>query len=143
MAAYLGRYQQGVELPLVLQCVDADGAPEDPLFDPVVSIYRDGEPPVVVQTLPLAADLRGVATGLFRLPVFLNHLYTTAGRYLVVFRWQDQAGGAHSIPGAFMLLPGGSPDGAVLALKYVQRPDARYLIFQCDSGQLVRGRNPR
>lgn len=140
---FLGRYQQGVELPLTLQCVDAAGAPQDPAHDPVVTVYRDASPPVLIQSIPLAADMRGVVTGFFRRPLFLNHLYGTAGRYLVVFRWQDADGVAHSRAGSFTLLPGGSSDGAVIAMAYVQRPDARYLVWQTDSGRLVRGRNPR
>lgn len=142
-AQYLGRFQQGEELPLTLQCIDSTFVPADPLYEPVATIYRDGAPPTLIETRYLAADLRGVQDGLFRLPLFLGQVYSTAGRYLVIFRWQDAGFNAHSMVASFTLLPGGSPDGAVIALKYVERPDSRYLLFQTDGGRLVRGRNPR
>lgn len=140
---YLGRYQQGQEVPLVLQCQTQAGLPDDPAAAPAATVYRDGSPPARIETVTLAADLRGVVDGLFRLPLSLDHRYGTAGRYLVVFRWVDGNGYAHQIPGSFTVLPGGSADGSVVALRYVRRPDARYLIWQTDTGRLVRGRNPR
>lgn len=142
LPVYLGRFQQGQELPLALQCVDATGAPADPVALPVITLYRDGASKVLVETRPLAADLRGVKLGSFRLALFLGEVYT-AGRYLVVFRWADANGVGHSQVGVFMLYPGGSPDGSVIALKYVERPDSRYLMWQTDAGRLLRGRNPR
>lgn len=140
---YLGRYQQGVELPLVLQCTDVNDTPNDPVDVPWVVIYRDGAPPTFKASLKMAAELRGIATGLFRLPVFLDTLYGTAGRYLVVFKWVDSNGVAHTKPASFYLLPGGHADGAILSMYYVLRPDASYLLHQNDSGRIVRGRNPR
>lgn len=139
---YLGRVQQGQELPLALQCVDATGAPADPVGLPVATFYRDGATKMRIETRPIAADLRGVKAGAFRLSLFLGELYTT-GRHLIVFRWADQNGVPHCQVATFMLLPGGSPDGAVIALKYVERPDSRYLMWQTDAGRLLRGRNPR
>lgn len=140
---YLGRFQQGDELPLTLQTTDASGVPEDPFDVPVATVYRDGATPSLVETVRLAADLRGVQAGLFRLPLFLGKLYGTAGRHLVVFRWVDADSVARQCVGCFTLLPGGSSDGNVIAMAYVQRPDARYLLWQTDAGLLLRGRNPR
>jgi hypothetical protein len=140
---FLGRFQQGVELPLALQCVNAAGAPDDPQELPRLSIYRDGASPTLVETIEMAADLRGVATGFFRRGLFLDNLYGTAGRHLAVFKWQDSGGVAHCRVASFVLLPGGSADGAAIALKYVERPDASYLLYQTDAGRLIRGRNPR
>ena len=140
---YLGRQQQGTELLLVLQCVDSADKSEDPADVPVCSIYRDGASPTLIETVDLAADLRGVLSGLFRRPLFLGDSYGTAGRHLLVYRWVDGAGRARQRVGSFYLLPGGSPDGAVIAVTYLSRPDARYLLYQTDGGQIIRGRNPR
>ncbi len=140
---FLGRYQQGQEIPLSLQCVNAAGGADDPQELPRVSVYRDGSGPAFVQTVEMAADLRGVATGFFRRGLYLDNLYGTAGRHLAVFKWQDSDGVAHCRTATFMLLPGGSADGAVIAAKYVERPDASYLLYQTDAGRLIRGRNPR
>lgn len=140
---YLGRYQQGVELPMVLQCTDVNDVANDPLDVPHVTIYRDGAPPTLKSSYRMAADLRGVATGLFRLPLFLDTLYSATGRHLVIFKWTDSNGVAHHKPASFHLLPGGHPDGAVISMYYILRPDASYLIHQNDSGRIIRGRNPR
>jgi hypothetical protein len=140
---YLGRYQQGEELPLRVQCVDAAGAPADPAAVPAATVYRDGATPTLLETVALAAQLRGVEVGVFGRPHFLGPLYATAGPHKVLYRWQDAGGVAHCLPAYFTLLPGGDADGAVIALAYAERPDARYLIYQTDGGRLVRGRNPR
>ncbi len=140
---YIGRYQCGVEVPFVLQCTDVNNSPNDPLAIPSLSIYLDGAPPVLKGTYAIPADLRGTATGVFRFPLFLDTLYRTTGRYLAIFKWTDSNGVAHHKPGSFYILPGGHPDGAILSMVYIQRPDATYLMHQNDSGRLVRGRNPR
>lgn len=140
---YAGRVQQGEELLLTLQCSTETLVPGDPGFYPRVSVYRDAEPPVLVETTRLAAADRGAATGLFRLPLFLGALYATPGHYLLVFRWQTAGGVGRCLTGSFQLLPGGDADGHVIAQAFVGRPDANHLIAQCDSGRLIRGRNPR
>lgn len=139
---YAGRYQQGEELPLALATCTAAGVPADPDDDPVVSVYRDASPPVLVETRKLAAADRGLGPGSFRLPLFLGPLYSAPGRHLLVFRYAV-GGAGRSVPGAFTLLPGGNADGAVIAQTFVARPDANHLIAECDSGRFIRGRNPR
>lgn len=140
---YLGRLSQGTEIQLVLECRTALGLGEDPLHAPIVSIYRDGATPTLLENLTMPAYLRGVAVGIFRLPHFLGSSYSVAGRHLLVFRWVDAAGRARQRVGSFYLTPGGSADGSVTAMHYVNRPDARYLMYSTDGGRLLRGRNPR
>jgi hypothetical protein len=140
---FLGRFQQGQEIPLRLQCVNAAGAADDPADVPRAQLWRDGSSPAFVETVELAADLRGVTTGFFRRGHFLGGLYANAGRYLVVFKWQDSGGTAHHRCASFVLNPGGSADGALVSVAYVERPDASYLLYGTDAGRLIRGRNPR
>jgi hypothetical protein len=140
---YRGRFQQGEELPLTIQTVDGDGLPADPTTLPVAKVYLDGATPTLLESFELAADLRGVDVAMFRLPLFLGLLYDTAGRHLVTISYIDSEGEAKVEVSSFTLLPGGSPDGAVVAMKYVERPDSRYLLWQTDGGRMVRGRNPR
>lgn len=139
---FLGRYQQGQEVPLVLQCTTASGTPDDPLYPPAVTIYRDANPPVALETRLMAAADRGVVVGLFRYPRFLVTGYS-AGRYLAVFRWTDSGDVARLKVAAFTVNPGGAADGSVIALHHVGHPEAGYLIWQTDAGWIVRGRNPR
>lgn len=140
---YLGRYQQGEELPLAVRTTDAAGAPADPQAEPVATIYRDGAALTRVKQVALAAHDRGAVAGAFRLPLFLGAEFSTAGRYLAVIRWATAGGAARCRTDCFHVLPGGDADGAVVALTFVARPDANHLVMQTDSGRLVRGRNPR
>lgn len=127
----------------MLQCTNVNDTPDDPSGIPQIQIYRDGSSPSLVQTIQIPAELRGVETGLFRYPLFLGDQYANAGRYLIVFKWNDSAGMAHVKTAAMHILPGGSADGSVIAMFQSNRPDASHLLFQCDSGRIIRKANPR
>lgn len=137
---FLGRYPQGVELPLVVQCVDA-GAAAWPDAAPVVT-FTDPTGAVVLNRV-MGADLQGVRLGTFRLPQFLGTPFATTGPYRVTARYTDASGNARVLCGSFRLLPGGDRDGAVVSMRAVRRPNANYLVYQTDGGRLARGRNPR
>jgi hypothetical protein len=138
---YLGRYQRGQELPVAVRTLTAN-APANPDAGPVLTIYRGDNPPVQVYQRVMACDLQGVAAGTFRLGVFLGQAFQ-AGHHLLVVRYPDGGGTSRVGVGSFDVLPGGSADGAVIALHPVERPSARFLVQQLDSGRLLRGRNPR
>lgn len=153
---YLGRFQQGSEIALVLQCTDAAGTPDDPTYLPWVQIWQDERndnhtddpddieaPITLIASHQIPADLRGVEDGVFRLPCFLGPLYAVAGRYIAIFKWTDSDGVAHTRSAAFHILPGGSADGTVISMFFSSRPNATYLVFQCDSGRIIRKPNPR
>lgn len=142
-AEYLGRFQQGDEISLAIQCTDAAGTPDDPSEMPTATISLDGDPPEAIDVLDLAADQRGVEDGYFRRQLHLGSRYATAGRYIVVFKWLDSDSVARVATASFHLLPGGDGDGAVIAMHSSQKPDASYLLMQCDSGKLIRKANPR
>lgn len=143
VTVYFGRPQQGVEIPIVLQCTDVNDTPDNPQSIPWVQVYRDGATPSLIISKPIPADMRRVEDGLFRLSLFLDTLYSTEGRYLVLMKWIDSDGIPHVESGSFHLLPGGAADGAVISMYSLIRQDATYLLMQCDSGRLVRKRNPR
>ena len=138
---YLGRYQQGEELPLVVQCDTAGAAASWPLVAPVVSVFNPAG--TLVLTRVLAADLQGVTVGLFRLPQFLGADFSTAGTYRLAVRYKDAGSNPRTLCGTFRLMAGGHADGAVVSLRPVRRPNANYLVYQTDGGRLARGRNPR
>jgi hypothetical protein len=137
---YLGRYPQGEELPLVVQCDDGSG-PAWPAVAPVAS-FR-GPAGTNVLSRVMAADQQGVGDGLFRLPQFLGPEFSSTGEYAVLVRYKDSAGNPRLLAGHFQLTQGGSTDGAVIAVRSVRRPNANWLVYQTDGGRLVRGRNPR
>lgn len=140
---YLGKYQQGSEIPLTLQCVDVDDAPDVPSTHPVARVLFDSATPTHLETRKLGACDQGIKDGVFRLSLFLGSLYSTAGRYLVVFKWSDSDSVAHTRISYFTVNPGGSPEGATIAMHSVERPNAGYLLRQTDSGEIIRSKNPR
>lgn len=144
-STYLGRFQQGQEIPLVLQCTDAEGSPDDPASIPQLSVFidRGASGLQMIETVDMPADLRDVVVGLFRKPLFLGAAYSEAGRYLVLFKWLDSNNVPHVKTASFHILPNGSSDGSIIAMRYTSRPDANYLIWQCDSGRIIRKPNPR
>lgn len=153
---YLGRFQQGSEIAFVLQCTDAAGSPDDPTYLPWVQIWQDERndngttdpddieaPITLISSQQIPADLRGVEDGVFRLPHFLGSLYAVKGRYIAIFKWLDSDGIAQTRAASFHVLPGGSADGSVISMFFSNRANAAYLVFQCDSGRLIRKPNPR
>ena len=75
--------------------------------------------------------------------LFLGTPYATPGRHGLVARYATAGGDPVALVGHFYLLPGGSADGAVTALRPVRRPEAEYVLYSTDGGVLARGRNPR
>ncbi len=139
MLGYLGRFQQGTELPVVVQC-EADGSPAWPAAAPTLTVIG---PAGVCLDRVMGAGMQGVTAGTFRLSQFLGPAFAAAGLYSLLVRYTDAAGQGRLLTGWFNLLPGGSPDGAVVAMQQVKRPAGQYLLWQTDSGRLVRGLNPR
>jgi hypothetical protein len=117
--------------------------PTNPESAPVLTVYSPAAPPVQMFQGYMACDLQGDEDGVFRLSPFLDSTFVDAGLYSVVVRYEAAGGAAVVLTGYFNLLPGGSDGGPVIAMYPIERPDARYLIQQYDSGALARGRNPR
>lgn len=137
----LGFQQQGVELPLLVHALDADGDPDLPQDNPVASVYApDG---TLAARVRLGCDQQGVVTGLFRRPLMLDGRFAATGLYAVSYSWQDSSGRACGETAQFLLRPGGHADGAVIGLRAVRRPQAVFLLRQTDAGVLARGKNPR
>lgn len=105
---------------------------------PVVSVF--GPDGLIIRT-ELAADSQGLPPGHFRLGVFLGANFPESGWLYGHFQWDD--GVAHVQAFTARLLPGGSPNGSVIAMKYVRRPAANFVVYQTDAGFVMKGTNPR
>jgi hypothetical protein len=141
--SWLGRFQQGVEVPISVTTTLADGTPAWPLSPPSLEVWKDVSPLVLVQTLLLPSFLPGGTVGKFRYGLFLGPLYSNVCRYHVFIRWQDTNSVPLQVVSSFELLAGGSPRGSIIAMTDVTRPDARYLLTSTDAGTLYRRTNPR
>lgn len=138
----LGVAQLGDELQLSVQCRDAAGDPAWPDEAPTVTIY-DADDNVVVEAMKIPPKDSGRRVGYFHHFIRLGRTFD-AGWYTVLLEWSADGGAYHGVvDGHFEVLPGGDPDGAVIAMHYFQTPRDDYLVWQTDAGALKRGRNPR
>ena len=137
----LGRYQLGYEIPLVLQCLTAAGAPDLPTVHPTAEVRADtGSTWTHFGKIP--ADDQGFRTGFFRGPLMLDSRFR-AGRYTIFYRWVDSASRNRVQIQEVEVIDGSSADGSIIAMHGLDRPDSRTLIMQTDAGLLKKGVNPR
>jgi hypothetical protein len=135
---YRGLYQLGDFVNLAVLTTDSAGLPAAPDAAPKVDIYDSSSVVVAGQGVP-AID-RTIVTGLFGLRLPLDGKFSP-GQYTAVYRWTVGAFSGQETD-TFEVLPGGHPDGAVVAAFYLDKPHARFIVQQTDAGKIVRGRNP-
>ncbi len=135
---YLGRKQLGTTLDLYLQCTDADGVKAMPTYVPWLKVW-------LASTLILSAEMplvdKSAQVGLFRYPLFLGDAYsvgygTVAMHYRVSTKYGIEAR-------SFEIVPGGDAAGQVLGMCFYPRPQADFVVYQTESGEIRKGRNPR
>lgn len=139
MKRWLGRYQLGTHLPLVLQCCGGNSAPDQPQDCPYVTVLTSAGQ---VQHR-MAADEQDRRTGLFRFPLLLDSSFTAAGIYTIFYNWLDSGGTPRAKVEMVTIIPGGDDVGACVAARAVPRPDAVYLLRETDAGKIIQGKNPR
>jgi len=139
--SYLGRYQLGDFVPLLVRTKDEDGIITIPTVTsdqaPIAAIWSDS---AKVENLRLpVVDL---SLGLFGGRVQLTSNYAV-GQYFAAATWT--VGGKTVVGDAvftFEVVAGGDSDGAVIAMKEYLRPEAVNLVFEKDGGKVLCGRNP-
>lgn len=132
----LGRFQPGQVVKISVATVDGSGTPATPDAAPVATI-RNGSN-AVIWTGKLAMD---GSTKVFSLAVFVGIPYPL-GTYTVTYQW---AVGGFNGTGSdtFDVIHGGDVGGRVISMYAYDRPEARYVVAQLTSGNIVQGRNPR
>lgn len=137
---FLGRYQQGQEVPLWVQVLSNAGVPVLPEEAPRADFYSETGLPISGKSIPI---LEPAATiGLFQGFQYLDDGWAL-GRYTVIFRWTANGGELGEERAVFEILPGGDGSGQVLALSYYHRPQADFWVQQRTSGRVFKGKNPR
>jgi hypothetical protein len=134
----LGDVQLGQQLPVTVQCLDGDLAPAWPDQAPQLVLFSGT---TLLNRIKLPADPRS-GVGMFRLSLFLNAIYPTAGPVTGFVQWVS-GGVAFSKTVWFRILPGGDPDGNIIAMTFVRRPGLGAIVWQADSGTIFHGSNPR
>lgn len=132
----LGRFQQGQIVKISIATVDGNDLPATPDAAPVATI-RDPSNAVIFSG-KLAMD---GGTQLFSLPIFVGISYPLA-TYTVGYTWS--VGGFNGTGSdTFDVIHGGDVGGRIIAMYAYDRPEARYVVAQLTSGNIVQGRNPR
>lgn len=133
----LGDTQIGQEIPVSYQITGPDG-PLWPDAAPQLVLYHDGD---LVRRVKMPCDSQSQRDGLFRYQLFLDAAFPVGDLYGFL-QWAV-GGDPHAETVKMRILPGGSADGSAIAVACVRRPSANYLVFQCDSGTIFKGTNPR
>ena len=133
----LGRFQPGQIVGIGVSTVDAADAPAWPDAAPVATI-TDGDNNVV-WTGKIALDPNRAYR--FSLSVFLGVPYSL-GTYQVGYAWSIGAFSG-TASDTFEVIHGGDVGGRIIAMYAYDRPEARYVVAQLTSGNIVQGRNPR
>ena len=136
----LGTLQVGGWLPLRARCLTGSAVPTLP-SSPVnvyATIYSDAG--AVIDHLALSIMDRYLVTAHFGRCFQLDGDYS-AGHYFVLYTWAI-AGTFGGDIDWFEVVAGGSASGAVVSAVELQRPEAKYLVHEYDSGTVAQGRNP-
>lgn len=138
--AFIGRYKLGDAVPLYVKTVDTNGVATLPDDCPTVKVWNSSGTLILNQKMPIIE--RFTQTGNFCYPLFLGVLWAT-GTYTAVYYWTT---GSQTFNGldcdTFEIVDGGNKDGNVIAMYFFDRPQAKYVVYETDSGVLIQGRNP-
>lgn len=135
---HLGRYAQGDTLFLSVWCRDSSGTPAEPADSPCAVVCSDT---ATVASFRMPICDRYAVTGYFSYPLQLDTRFP-AGTYRVVYDYKISST-AYAEAASFEVGAGGHADGPALACYYFARPTSDFIIMQCDSGRVIRRRNPR
>lgn len=136
--SYLGRYQVGQEVPLILWVRNQDRTPSFPDDVPLARVVDSSGSHIASVKMPVVD--RYTVTGLFQAYLPLSTEYAV-GKYTVEYQYRV-SGYSGLLLATFEVVPGGDVGGSVISLYTVERPEARYVVAQLDTGRLVAGRNP-
>lgn len=135
---YLGQHQVGKTLDLYLQCTDADGVKAMPTYVPFIKVWI-GSSLIIAAEMPLVD--KNIQVGLFRFPLFLGVGFSAGhGTAEMHYRVGNKIGMELR---TFEIVAGGHVSGQVLGSFFYRRPQANFIVYQTESGEIRRGKNPR
>lgn len=139
---WIGRFIRGDTLPLLVVCGDPKtGEAEQPGSQVYAHVYYV-DSPIIIDSVPLTPIDKFSGRWVFGSQQLIDADYAP-GCYTVVYSW-SYGGVARVKLGTFRVMSEtlGDADGSVLALQATFRPEARNLLYETQSGKLMRGRNP-
>lgn len=132
---YLGRFQLGQSVPLLVQPVDDGGFHYPPDAAPVATIVGPGGDTIDSVKLPMVSDDLNFGRRYFLGFGLALGTYQVAYSYVV-------AGVESTSQGSFDLIGGGDPGGRVISMFAYERPEGRYVVAQLSGGLIAQGKNP-
>ena len=138
---FLGRLQLGQWLDLNLQCGDANHTPAIPVDCPMMTIRRASDSVAVYTKEMPITEKQGVPIGLFTAKVFLGSAFNV-GQYTVEIAYT--VGSFTDVQTrTFRIIESGNPNGQVIGMAFFRRPNRDNILYQTESGRILRGSNPR
>lgn len=137
---HLGRHQLGSWLEVYLQVTDANGAPAMPDLPPTIKVRRSSDEALIVNLLMPVLD-KSVQVGLFCAHLFLGTSFAT-GQHTIELLYKCSTKQEIETR-TFDVIGGGDVRGTVLAMYYYHRPARDFIVYQAESGLLLKGANPR
>jgi hypothetical protein len=137
--SWLGRYQNGQTLSLLVQTHDSTQKIVVPDRPPAAKVYF-GASAVFSRLMP--TEERYVVTGLFHLPIFLDANFVP-GNYSITTYYSTGSGSYNGVQNdTFQVVGGGNVNGAIQGMYFLQRPQANFVIHGTETGLILKGRNP-
>lgn len=137
---FLGNRQLGEWLDVVLQCKDIDGTPSMPVEPPFLTIWNSSGTSEYAREMPVS-EKEGVSIGLFVAKVFLGSGFSMGEHGLqIAFTVGSDSFLAHR---TFRITEGGSARGIALGAYFYRRPNANHVVYQVESGSVLKGTNPK
>lgn len=138
---FYGRRQLGQWLDIAIQCADANRTPSLPVDCPMLRIKRASDGATIYSREMPICEKQGTAIGLFLGQVFLGSDFHT-GEHAVQIAYTV---GSHTTieTGTFQITGGGNPNGQVIGMAWFDRPNRSNILYQVESGRIIRGSNPR
>lgn len=133
---YLGEFQLGDMLPVSMWCLSGD-TPTNPDAIPNVTVWSTT---AIVETVSIPIFDQNNITGFFRHLLNLDGKYST-GKHTVISRY-TMSGVEKVEKSDFEIIAGGDASGAGIAMEYFRPGIPAYVLYQADTGVLLRKKNP-
>lgn len=137
---YLGRYQAGDTVPIVLAtCPDGIATPPDDA--PTMLVYDQNDTLVDTLRVPIKDRYRQSSTlfakainmgsdyGAIRYWAFVTAAFSSTTKLIGIFLWE--------------VLNSGNQNGQIIGMYNLEKPEAELLVWATDQGLIRYGRNPR
>lgn len=136
---FIGRFQLGEIVPIVVWARNNAGTPAVPSSHPEARIYDAAGTLVQTHSLPLVDSADTVGRFRYELPLGTQY---AVGYYDVKIEYTISAV-VYAELMSFQVLAGGHTDGALIAAELYNSPHSPWLVAETDRGALLAHRNPR